>query len=559
MAAFNLASFIQQTFSRAPLPDHPFRSVEDARKHLALLPEGDPEQCLAELTRWTASMNQTESFTPGRRARVLMMIDDAARLQWRELGARYLAPQGMPTENRDGDPAILRAMYDSAFEFANGFAITLDESEQSSRWVTLNQARLMIRSMRWLGRRLALAHMLSVPHTPAVWELLHRRRELAALRGLSASALPAFEGVKRNTSVNREYLRSLLLELASPETLRPRQVEMVYRIAARVATMARIEAQPGDETPFSVIPKGSARPIPVDRVKPGGTAPLYINTVNCLPRLRAALERDMGRDPGDEDTLYGRGFTLRERNAMLNRLIEYWGLNPPQRRARRIPVALAARVVSGFAQVLSVVPVLDSPQVRNSGRTRSALSIELDQTTKTLKRSKVRAAKVGPARVLDASAGGLGLAIRRGEASWAKHGALVAVLIEPGKDWFVGVLRRIFSVDEELRLGIQILAVKPRKVLLYAQAVRENMVWDEAILAEKSFGENYRYAILLEPQKLPLASADLLLPPGMARKGVQFDVPMPGGQQRISVARVHFENEFFQRALFEPLGVTSKT
>jgi hypothetical protein len=558
MAAFNLANFIQQTFARAPLPDHPFKSVEDARKHLELLPEGDPEQCLAELTRWTASMNQTETFTPGRRARVLMMIDDAARLQWRELGARYLAPQGRPSESRDGEPAILRAMYDSAFEFANGFAITLDESEQSSRWVTQNQARLMIRSMRWLGRRLALAHMLSVPHTPAVWELLHRRRELAHLRGLAASALPAFEGVKRNTSVNREYLRSLLLELASPDTLRPRQVEMVYRIAARVATMARIEAGPSDETAFSVMPVGSARPIPVDRVKPGQHAPLYINTVNCLPRLRAALERDMGRDPGDEDTLYGRGFTLRERNAMLNRLLEYWGLNPPQRRARRIPVALAARVVSGFPQVLGVVPVLDSPQIRkNDGKTRSALSIELNQTSKTLKRSKVRAAQVGPARVLDASAGGLGLAIRRRDAAWAKHGALVAVLIEPGKDWFVGVLRRIFSVDEELRLGIQILAAKPRKVLLYAQAVRDNLVWEEAILTEKTFGENYRYGVLLEPQNLPLASADLLLPAGMARQGNQFDVPMPGALQRIAIARLHFENEYFQRVLFEPLGVTS--
>ncbi len=556
MAAFNLVHFIQQTFARAQLPEHPLRDVGEARKHIELLPEGDPVASLADLTRWTASMNQTETFSPGRRARVLMLLDDAARLKWRALGARYLAPQGLPTENRDGDPAILRAMYDSAFEFANGFAITLDESEQSSQWVTQNQARLMIRSMRWLGRRLALAHMLSVPHTPAVWELLHRRRELAALRGISSTALPAFEGVKRNTSVNREYLRSLLLELAAPDTLRPRQVEMVYRIAARVASMAKLESEPNDETAFSVIPSGSARPIPVDRLKPGGAGPLYISTVNCLPRLRAALERDMGRNPGDEDTLYGRGFTLRERSAMLNRLLEYWGLNPPQRRNRRIPVALAARVINGFEQVLGVVPVLESPQIKATGQARSSLRVELDQTNNSLKRSKVRAARVGPARVLDASAGGLGLAIRRGDAAWAKHGMLVAVLIEPGKDWFVGVLRRIFSVDEELRLGIQILAAKPRKVLLYSQAFRDNMVWEEAILAEKSFGENYRYAILLEPQPLPLTAADLLLPPGMAKQGIQFDVPLPTGQQRISITRLPLDTEYFQRALFEPLGVT---
>jgi hypothetical protein len=556
MAAFNLVRFMEQAFGRAPLPDHPMRSLDEARKMLALLPADDAAHSLADLTRWSQSMNETESFTPGRRARVLMLLDDAARAHWRSLGNRYLAPQGRPTENRDGDAAILRAMFDSATEFANGFAITLDTSEHSSRWAVQNQARLQVRSMRWLGRRLALAHMLNVPHVPAVWELLHRRRELANLRGLAANALPAFEGVKHNTSVNREYLRSLLLELAAPDSLRPRQVEMVYRIAARVASAAKLDDHPNDETAFAVIPAGNARPIPVDRLKPGKTAPLYINTVRCLPRLRAALDRDMGRDPQDEDTLYGRGFTLRERNAMVNRLIEYWGLNPPQRRTRRIPVALAARAIGGFDKVLGVVPVLDGLESKKTSGARSALRLQLEETTRSLKRAKLRAARVEPARVIDASAGGLGLALRRANAAWVKHGMLLAVLIEPGKDWFVGVLRRIYSIDDELRVGIQILATKPRKVLLYAPATRGHLVWEEAILTEKSFNEHFRYAILLEPQKLPLATADLLLSPGMATQGAQFEVPLPSGQQRISITRLHLDNENFQRAMFEPLGVT---
>ena len=87
-------------------------------------------------------MNETESFTPGRRARVLMLVDDAARSHWRALGARYLTAQGRPSEYRDGDPAILRALFDSASEFANGFAITLDTSEHSSRWVVQNHLDL---------------------------------------------------------------------------------------------------------------------------------------------------------------------------------------------------------------------------------------------------------------------------------------------------------------------------------------------------------------------------------------------------------------------------------
>ena len=145
-------------------------------------------------------MNETEAFSAGRRARVLMLLDDAARAQWRALGARYLAPQGVPAEYQDGNPAILRALLDSATEFANGFAITLDDSEHSSRWVVENQARLMIRSMRWLGRRLALAHMLHVPYTPALWESLHRRRHLAEVRGLAATAHP---GLSKASSTAR--------------------------------------------------------------------------------------------------------------------------------------------------------------------------------------------------------------------------------------------------------------------------------------------------------------------------------------------------------------------
>lgn len=557
MSAFNLRRFRDLAFGGAPLPEHPMRSIDDARKLLQLLPDDDAETSLAELTRWTISINETESFTPGRRARVLMLLDDAARAQWRALGARYLAPKGAPAEYQDGNPAILRAMLDSATEFANGFAITLDDSEHSSRWVVENQARLMIRSMRWLGRRLALAHMLHVPYTPTVWEFLHRRREIAEVRGLAATALPAYEGVKYSSSVNREYLRSLLLELAAPDSVRVREAEFIYRVAARVASAARLEGAPTGETAFAVIPAGDARPVPVDRIKPGAAAPLYINTVNCLPRLRTALERDLGREPTDEDSLFGRGFTIRERNACVTRLLDYWGLNAPRRRSRRIPLALAARVMSGFDNVVGVVPMLAGIQSRQaSGASRNALKLLLNETSKSLKRTKLRAARVEPSRVVDASTGGLGLAIQPSHAVWAKHGMLLAVMIEPGKDWFVGVLRRIFSVDEELRLGIQILTPKPRKILLYAPATREHLVWEEAILREKNFAENFRYAVLLEPQELPLQAADLLLPPGMARKGDQFNLPLASGQQRLSIARLHVDSEFFQRALFEPLGVT---
>ena len=189
----------------------------------------------------------------------------------------------------------------------------------------------------------------------------------------------------------------------------------------------------------------------------------------------------------------------------------------------------------GFDNVVRVVPMLAG--IRSSQASvdaRSALRLLLNENDQEPEAdSKLRAARIEPSRVVDASTGGLGLAIRRADATWAKHGMLLAVLIEPGKDWFVGVLRRIFSIDDELRLGIQILAPKPRKVLLYAPATRDNLVWEEAIATEKNFAENFRYGILLEPQGLPLQRPTCCCRPAWRRQGAQFDLPLAGGQQRL--------------------------
>jgi hypothetical protein len=177
----------------------------------------------------------------------------------------------------------------------------------------------------------------------------------------------------------------------------------------------------------------------------------------------------------------------------------------------------------------------------------------LSQTSRTLKRARLRAAQAGTARLIDASAGGLGLAVRRSDAVWARHGMLLGVLLESSNDWIVGILQRIYSMDDELRLGIQILSGKPRKVLLRPANVAEGSVWEEAVRYEKDVDQKYRLAILLEAQSLPLPAGDLLLPPGAAASGTQLNVPLPLGEQRIGIKRLDIDNKFFQRASFEPL------
>lgn len=529
-------------------------TVEEARKLLELLTEDDPAHALADLTNWTATMNATDSFTPDRRGRILLMMHESARPLWRDLGEQYLAPSGSPTEGVDGNRAILQAMWDSASEFSNGFALVLDAEGRQSKWVKENFATLGVCSLRWLSRRLALAYMLQSSLTAAIWERLHRRYVLIETGETSRTAVPAYQGSRYNTSARVEYARALLLELAQPDAISPRDVELVYRIAARVASAVQVEPVSSDEANFAVVPKGDARPTLKRLVDGKRAVPLFIATANCLPRLRAALERDLGRDAGEEDTLYGRGYTIRERNRMLERVIEHWGMDPPRRRVKRIGMEATARILAGYGSVLTVLPSPESSPDESGEAARRRLQLKLDGTSKRLKRSQLRAAEVGPARIIDASAGGLGLAIRRVDARWAAHGALVAVLIEPGKDWFLGVLRRIFSIDEELRLGIQVLAAKPCTVTLRVDVDARNQIWDDATRREADFDERYKRGILLERQGLPLAGGVMLLPPGLASKGTHFNVPLTMGEQRIVVTRVLEDSTHYQRVMFEPVG-----
>jgi hypothetical protein len=545
MASFDLERFRELAFGgRAVLPDHPLATVADADRLLAEL-EGQPaDTALADLTSLVKTMNETDSFTAGRRARILLRLDDAARPLWRVLGGRYLAPGGVPLD-ADGDASILRAFFDSASEFTNGFAIALDTaSAQPSDWLQRNVGRLYLRNMRWLGRRLALAHMLRMPVTSALWERIHRLHGLAEEAKVARLQQPVFEGNRFTSSVRQEYVRALLLELAAPASMTGRQIELVYRVTGRVAPSVRLEAAASGGTAFAVVPAGDSRPGPVSQLGANvAPAPVYIDTSLALPKLRTGLERDMGRDPKEPDTLYGGEFRLRERFAVMNRLLEHWGMDPPRRRMKRVSMASPARIIHGFSSVAEVLPARNVA----AAPSRVDLQIKIDETTRSLSRAKLRAAqRVGPGRVIDASNGGLGVALKPADARWAALGVLVGVLIEPGKEWVVGVVRRLFAMDDELRLGIQVISTRATLLSFSTETTKRDQVWEEAMKYEATFKDRFKKGIFL-------GDGDMLVEPALASKGDQYDVFTGRSMERIRITRVLAASEHYQRVMFEAL------
>ncbi len=555
MLGFDIARFRKLAFGGTALPDHPLRDENEVRKMLAGLPP-DPLGALAELTHWVLSISADDSFTQERRSRVLLALDEATSACWGALAKQYLAPHGEPAEGQDGDPVLLRAMLDSAVAFATGYGFSLEDGGKSSAWTDRSLAQLALRRARWLGRRFTLAHMLHLPAIDDIWEDLHALYRLAEASGMLRKVLPVYPGAGSTSSVKQEYTRTMLTDMAALESLRGRDIELAFRVAGRVAANARLEPESIPGAICAIELQGASGPTAVRRLPESVKTVLYLDAFNCLPRLKSMLERDMDSDLSGPDAMFGGDYTLRERNAMINRLIDLWGPTPPQRRSKRVPLRAAALLRGGFESCAEVVPTLDQGVNAEVDGAAQRLQIVLDDAGGQKKPEAIgKSLASAPAQLADASVGGLGLLVPRKDARWAVLGMLVAVYVEPGPEWSVGVLRRISAEGDMLGLGVAVFTRQPRLAWFRLETTGYSSVWEEEKRLDRNFLQHFQRGILVDADCAPLGPGEMLIAPGTAERGSRLDIPFAQGIQRIRVTASREVTADFDRVAFESLGV----
>lgn len=515
---------------------------------IAGLPGHDPATALAELTACVSSINVDPSFTAGRRARILMELDVAAQRFWRPMGADFLAPQDKPLEGRDGAAALLKALQASAAEFSAGFAHCVDKEAWNSAWVKSNRVAVVLRRARWLTRKMILSRMLNLPGADERWTELNEFFRFAVGQDLVRNVAPVFPGNPRGSSVKQEYLRMLLVDITRPDRMLGRDMELAFRLIGRITSSVRLESEPIEGADHFIVPVGGNRPVAMFRHSgkvPEGAWYLYV--ANALPRLQKMLEGDAGADGAEPDPLFSMLFTIRERRALIKFMIDQWGARPAQRRAPRIAMKGGARVMEGIGNLAQVIQRHDQGGFNAESATPTKLRIEFDRSV-TISRNSVREI---PSELTDASASGMGISLSRGEAHWAKVGALVGVLTTAGGDWAVGVIRRSNAKEQQLDLGISVLTRKPRLVWCERDETNYAGVWDDEKRFERNFNEHFLRGILLEPPGEGFDSGEMLFPPGAATRGTRFEMPVKNGRLRLTVTAIREETHDFQRVAFD--------
>ena len=523
-------------------PDHPMGSEEEARALLATLPILDPLASLNEIIHWLESIAAESAFTAGRRARLVMMLDQAARPHWHELAQEYLAPDGEPREAKDGDPKLLAMFSHIARVLATSYQMVFEEGVPNSDWARQNAALLLTRWTRALTQCAALRRMLREPIDDKAWSTLNGVLELA--RGIKAdrTVLAAYEGEHKLTSVRQEYTRAALFAIAAPDSLKVRDTELVLRIASRFAASVQLVETPAPTTTFGIDPESASGPVAIDRLERKDGA-WFLNTDNCIAQMRKLAEAGRS-DAGDVvDTHFGSEFTARERSRMLKHALSCWGPNPPKRKSNRIAIDEQVRIANGFDMALEFCGKYDQGgfSLQDDG-----LRIQFEDKKGAEKLAAERIQRERPATLKDASTSGLGLALAQTGTAWARIGALVSVFVQPGPDWAVCAVRRVSVRDQTLSLGLEVLARKPRGAWLRILEHENENVWVDAMREERNFDSHFVRALLLsDPPRTDAVISEMLLPAG--RAGAGFDLPLGDEALRLSVVDVREAGDDYVR------------
>lgn len=418
-----------------PKTDHPLADPKEFRRILTELPIDNAFKALDEVAGWLESLQASQDFPEDLLFDVVRQLEEAALPHVRRLSRDYLqAPRLSKTEEN--------RMWTMAHGFwvltASNYERCLQRATETPRGKVAErlQPSLPLLSVRLIA---ALATMLKWeqfryrPVRGEIWQLLGRAYLTAEANKYSDRALMRYPNAASTTSVAREYLKVLIFQASSMESLLPIEIELAERLIAHFLPGFVFTANGIEDSVYWVNPAKPEPPIRLARMPSPAPFLRFFHpgtAITEVESLRHELERG-GDIPAHIDL--GGQYQARTLLPVLRHLSSYWNKVPPQRKHERHRVKHRMSVLNGLVNAFVVFS-------SEFGTKPPGLPIE----------SWV---------VENVSRGGFGAQVADIRSDWLKIGALVALQPDGGENWLIGIVRRYYrESDTEARAGIEALA-----------------------------------------------------------------------------------------------------
>src|SRR5262249_48039915 len=316
--------------------DHPMADDRSAKQFLAELPTGDSFKLLEEVSFWLDSTRTAEGLKPLRAYEIVDQLDSAARPHQRKLAQEYLA--GGNRRQRFQELRIWNSQVElcrqlgAAYEYCLTRALSVAPGSGALKPLT---PMLACRAIRALTLELKWALLRYAPVDPTLWGRLGTLYAQAEKNGFVQKVCSVYAGMGPDSTVEREYLKALMLSISATDTLLPRKVEVAERIVADLCAHFTLSAERSAGCHYCVD-LAVARP-PTRLLAQAASAPTmrYFGpgkACEAAAKLIAAITSS-GAIPSDLNL--GGNYEPNLVIEILHHLSRYWAAMPPARAQER--------------------------------------------------------------------------------------------------------------------------------------------------------------------------------------------------------------------------------
>jgi hypothetical protein len=492
--------------------DHPLADEKAAREFIAELPPLDPYKSLEELGYWLDTLNAADDLALPRILEIIDLIDQAAKNHQRKLSQDYLS--GSARLQKFQEIRIWNAVFTFWRQLSDAYQLCLTRFQAGAGgWGGLKGQMPMVvaRALRALTLQLKWQLLRYGPVDPRVWAQMGRLYAYAEERGFATTSVVVYPGKFGESTVQREFLKGVMLNISSTDSLLPAKLEVAERIVAQFSEFFVMNRQPakGCHYYFDLNEdKVPARMMSRLQMTPGLRFFGPGNAAAQLEKLIAAVQAD-----GVVPSHINLGGTFDPEIALeaLRHLARYWAPMPPARSEERRNSVLRMSVIHDFDEIISTI----------SGETRD-LSFDSSVEVWTVENE---------------SEGGYGALMPQARSDWLRVGTLLGVKLDDGASWGVGIVRRMSAYDHKQRyVGIQVLTKGATVVKLAPISAQDDSELESALLLPSNANDTNGASemnLLLRPGAFSLQKSMemrayersyLLVPRKLVEGGYDFDM-----------------------------------
>ena len=492
--------------------NHPLAEDKAARELITELPANDSFKALEELSYWLDSLKGAEDLKLGRQLEIIDLMDQAAKNHQRKLSQDYLA--GSARLQKFQEIRIWNTSFTFWKQLADAYQLCLTRYQAGAGgWGSLKGPLPMIvaRAMRAISLQLKWQLLRYGPVAPRLWEEYGKLFAYADEKGFAATKVEVYPEKFGESTIQREFLKGLMLAISSTDSLLPMKLEVAERVVAQFSDFFVIQRQPGKGCHYFIdisTGKGPARMVSRLQMTPGLRFFGPGSAARELEKLIPVLQAD-GVVPSNVNlgTVFDPELVLE----VLRHLGRYWAPVPPARGEERRRSVSRISVIHNFEEIAATVSA-------------DTQDLAFDNSAETW-------------TVENESDGGYGALLPQTKGDWLKVGTLLGVKLEHGAAWGVGIVRRLSAYDLKQRyVGIQVFSKGATVVKLAPANAGSGTVAQDAVLLPSSTSDSSgtgEMSLLLRPgvfsekknyEMQAYGRSYLLVPKKLLEGGDDFDM-----------------------------------